>query len=29
MDYYKDKEINAHELKPNYLKKIDAEEKLW
>ena len=28
MDYYKDKEINAHELKPNYLKKIDAEEKL-
>ena len=28
MDYYKDKEINAHELKPNYLKKIDAEEML-
>lgn len=28
MEYYKDKEINAHELKPNYLKKIDAEEKL-
>ena len=28
MNYYKDKEINAHELKPNYLKKIDAEEKL-
>ena len=28
MEYYKDKEINAHELKPNYLKKIDAEEML-
>ena len=28
IDYYKDKDINAHELKPNYLKKIDAEEKL-
>ncbi|MBQ3474618.1 MAG: tRNA (adenosine(37)-N6)-threonylcarbamoyltransferase complex dimerization subunit type 1 TsaB [Bacilli bacterium] len=28
IDYYKDKGINAHELKPNYLKKIDAEEKL-
>ena len=28
IDYYKDKEINAHELKPNYLKKIDAEEML-
>ena len=29
IDYYKDKEINAHELKPNYLKKIDAESMLW
>ena len=28
IDYYKDKEISAHELKPNYLKKIDAEEML-
>jgi len=28
IEYYKDKEINFHELKPNYLKKIDAEEKL-
>lgn len=28
IEYYKDKEINAHELKPNYLKKIDAEEML-
>ena len=28
IDYYKDKEINAHELKPNYLKKIDAESML-
>ncbi|MBQ1496285.1 MAG: tRNA (adenosine(37)-N6)-threonylcarbamoyltransferase complex dimerization subunit type 1 TsaB [Bacilli bacterium] len=28
IDYYKDKEINAHYLKPNYLKKIDAEDKL-
>lgn len=28
IDYYKDKEINAHELKPNYLKKIDAESLL-
>jgi hypothetical protein len=29
MDYYKDKEIDANLLKPNYLKKIDAEELLW
>ena len=29
IDYYKDKDINAHELKPNYLKKIDAESMLW
>ena len=28
MDYYKDKEIDANLLKPNYLKKIDAEELL-
>ena len=28
IDYYKDKDINAHELKPNYLKKIDAESML-
>ena len=28
IDYYKDKEIDAHYLKPNYLKKIDAEEML-
>lgn len=28
IDYYKDKEIDAHSLKPNYLKKIDAEEML-
>lgn len=28
IDYYKDKDINAHELKPNYLKKIDAESLL-
>ena len=28
MEYYKDEEINPHYLKPNYLKKIDAEEKL-
>lgn len=28
IEYYKDKEINAHYLKPNYLKKIDAEDKL-
>lgn len=28
MDYYKDNEVDAHQLKPNYLKKIDAEEKL-
>jgi hypothetical protein len=29
MDYYKDSEINPHYLKPNYLKKIEVEEKLW
>jgi len=29
LEYYKDKEINAHFLKPNYLKKIEVEEKLW
>ena len=28
LEYYKDKEINAHFLKPNYLKKIEVEEKL-
>ena len=28
MGYYKDKEINPHYLKPNYLKKIEVEEKL-
>lgn len=28
MEYYKDKEVGAHYLKPNYLKKIDAEELL-
>ena len=28
MDYYKDKEIRCHDLKPNYLKKIDAESLL-
>ncbi len=28
MDYYKDKEVISHLLKPNYLKKIEAEEKL-
>ena len=28
IDYYKDKEIDAHYLKPNYIKKIDAEEML-
>ena len=28
MNYYKDKEVGAHHLKPNYLKKIDAEELL-
>ena len=28
MEYYKDKEINPHYLKPNYLKKIEVEEKL-
>ena len=28
MDYYKDNEINPHFLKPNYLKKIEVEEKL-
>ncbi len=28
IEYYRDKEINAHYLKPNYLKKIDAEDKL-
>ena len=28
IDYYKDKDINFHELKPNYLKKIDAESML-
>ena len=28
MDYYKNNEVDAHQLKPNYLKKIDAEEKL-
>jgi len=29
MEYYKDSEINPHYLKPNYLKKIEVEEKLW
>lgn len=28
IEYYKDKEIDSHYLKPNYLKKIDAEEML-
>ncbi len=28
MNYYKDKEIRCHDLKPNYLKKIDAESLL-
>jgi tRNA threonylcarbamoyladenosine biosynthesis protein TsaB len=28
MEYYKDFEINPHYLKPNYLKKIEVEEKL-
>lgn len=28
IEYYKDKEIDPHFLKPNYLKKIEAEEKL-
>ena len=28
MKYYKDSEINPHYLKPNYLKKIEVEEKL-
>lgn len=28
MEYYKNKEINPHYLKPNYLKKIEVEEKL-
>ena len=28
MNYYKDKEVGEHHLKPNYLKKIDAEELL-
>lgn len=28
LEYYKDKEIDAHFLKPNYLKKIEVEEKL-
>lgn len=28
MEYYKDKVINPHYLKPNYLKKIEVEEKL-
>ena len=28
MNYYKDSEINPHYLKPNYLKKIEVEEKL-
>ena len=28
MEYYKDSEINPHYLKPNYLKKIEVEEKL-
>lgn len=28
MDYYKNSEINPHYLKPNYLKKIEVEEKL-
>ena len=28
MDYYKDEEIDSHSLKPNYLKKIDAESLL-
>ena len=28
IDYYKDKEIRCHDLKPNYLKKIDAESLL-
>ena len=28
IEYYKDEEIDAHSLKPNYLKKIDAESLL-
>jgi tRNA threonylcarbamoyladenosine biosynthesis protein TsaB len=28
IDYYKDQEINPHYLKPNYLKHIEAEDKL-
>ena len=28
LEYYKDQEIDAHFLKPNYLKKIEVEEKL-
>ena len=28
IDYYKDKKIDAHYLNPNYLKRIDAEDKL-
>ena len=28
MEYYKDDEIDSHSLKPNYLKKIDAESLL-
>lgn len=28
IEYYKDKEIDSHYLKPNYLKKIDAESML-
>lgn len=28
INYYKDNEINPHLLKPNYIKKIEAEEKL-
>lgn len=28
IEYYKDKEIDSHYLKPNYLKRIDAEEML-
>jgi len=29
IEYYKDKEINSFSLKPNYLKKIEVEEKIW
>ena len=28
IEYYKDKEINSFSLKPNYLKKIEVEEKI-